>query len=114
MFPEMQEEGFKDEDSPPQSLLPMEMEKIDDNHAEYFLELELPYGKYKISIHFKEIDKSGEYASGDNNNDLRQLEDKFLPYFRDNCDPEPISREEQKDLDDQEEKENKEKEREAR
>ena len=100
MFPEMHEEGFKDEDYPPSSLHPMQQENIYDTHAEYFLELEMPYGKYKIQIFYKEVDKSGEYASGDPNTDPIALDDKFLPYFRDSCEPEPISREEQKDLDD--------------
>ena len=45
---------------------------------------------------------------------MQPLDDKFLPYFRDDCEPEPISRDKQRALDEQEEKENKEKEREAR
>ena len=82
-------------------------------HEEYSLELERPYGEYNIKMFYKEKQKEGENAQGEGY-EMQGLDDKFLQYFRDDCEPEPISRDKQRSLDEQEEKENKEKEREAR
>ena len=46
--------------------------------------------------------------------EIQPLQQEFYQYFRDSCVPEPISRDAQRELDDQEEKDNKEKERQAR
>lgn len=64
MFPEMTEE-FDVTKYPETQMHMMEVDNIDDNTAEYFLDLEIPYGTYKLQIFYKEIDKAGEYASGD-------------------------------------------------
>ena len=82
-------------------------------NEEYSLELERPYGDYHVKLFYKELNKEGENAQGEGY-EMQGLDDKFLPYFRDDCEPEPVSREAQRALDESEEKENKEKEREAR
>ena len=55
MFPEMEEE-FKIEDYPTSELYPMEVDLAEEGIAEYFLELERPYGHYTTQLFFKEID----------------------------------------------------------
>ena len=59
MFPEMIEE-FGDESFPPSGMHPMETDKIDETHVEYFLELDLPYGSYEAEIYFEEIQPDGQ------------------------------------------------------
>ena len=55
MFPEMEEE-FKIEDYPVSETYPMEVDLAEEGIAEYFLELERPYGSYTTSLWYKEID----------------------------------------------------------
>ena len=62
----------------------------------------------------KEIDKEAANPLDPNQEGLETLPAAMLDYFSDKCVPMPISREQQRELDDKEEKENKEKEREAR
>jgi len=106
-------EEFGNDKFPANDMHIMETDRIDENHAEYFLDIEVPYGSYNVAIFSKEIDKEGEQKGGETG-ELQSLPDLYLPYFRNKCVPQPISREQQRELDDKEEKENKEKEREAR
>ena len=105
MFPELEEE-FNQEDYK-SGFHTLEVD-VEENVVEYFLELEVPYGKAEFKIFVKDLEAL------DSSEPPTPLDDKYLPYFRDHCVPEPISRERQRELDDQEEKDNKEKEREAR
>ena len=82
----------------------------DPDLPEYELELDRPYGTYKIQAFYREKEPQ---ANGEPQ-EMKALTDEILTYLRDHCTPEPISEKEQKELDDQEEKDNKEKERQAR
>ena len=110
IFPEMIEEFGTDKYLQTQMHV-MEVDQVDDNRTDYELELELPYGNYSLALYKTEIDKDGNQID---NESMVPLDEKLLEYFRDYCTPEPISREQQRELDDREEKDNKEKEREAR
>ena len=62
MFPEMREE-FKEEDYALNELIPLEVEQLEGDLVEYYLDLELPYGLYDPKLFIREID--GQAASGD-------------------------------------------------
>ena len=108
MFPEMEEE-FRVEDYPTCEMYALEVDLADEGIAEYFLELERPYGNYETQLFYREID-------GPQDQELKPVEAQLVADYYDDkkCVPEPISREKQRERDDEEEKENKEKEREAR
>ena len=93
-------------------LHPMKVEEAQIQGVyEYALDISVPYGDYTVSVFTKEME--GQQANGDES-PLEPLGEKYLPYFRDYCIPQPVSKEQQQELDNQEEKDNKEKEREAR
>ena len=108
MFPEMEEE-FKVEDYPTSEMYNMEVDIAEEGIAEYFLEIERPYGSYTTALYYREID-------GPPDQELKPVEPQLVADYYDDkkCVPEPVSRDKQRERDDEEEKENKEKEREAR
>ena len=55
MFPEMMDE-FGESAYPPTEMIPLEVDRIDDTHFEYFLELERPYGECYANIWFVDIE----------------------------------------------------------
>ena len=63
---------------------------------------------------FKPINKDGQLRDGEPNDEILPIQDQLNEFVHTKCVPQPISRDEQKKLDDLEEKENKENERKAR
>ena len=111
MFPELQEE-FEGQSFPVNELQVMETNLEDEGFVGYNLEMEVPYGHYETKIFFKAL--AGQNADEGTVEELKPLPDELLKYFSQDCVPKPISKDQQRELDDQEEKDNKEKEREAR
>ena len=56
IFPEMMDE-FGESAYSPNEMIPLEVEKIDDTHHEYFLELERPYGECSANIWYVDIEQ---------------------------------------------------------
>ena len=95
-----------------ESLMTIELKEDigDTDLPDYSARLELPYGTYDAQLHYRLASAvEGEEAWA-----LKPADTKCLPYFTAVCDPKPISREQQQELDDKEEKENKDRENEAR
>jgi hypothetical protein len=110
MVKEVQEEGAKFEKV---MTLPFKLEeKLNEelDIPEYSQELDIPYGNYKCELRYR----LASAEPGDENWELKEAETKAIEYFHHGCEPIPISREQQQELDDKEEKENKERENEAR
>ena len=110
IFPEMMEE-FGENAFKTTELIPLEVDKIDDTHDEYFLELERPYGECTANVFFVEIEAQ---ELSDTPIEPTELQRPLLEYYSERRIPLPISVAQQKELDDQEEKDNKDNERKAR
>ena len=107
MIKEIAEEGLKFDSN---MIISLHEEIGEAELPEYSARLDLPYGTYDCQLFFR----LASAVEGDESWPLKEAELKAVKFFNHNCDPKPISREQQQELDDKEEKENKDRENEAR
>jgi hypothetical protein len=109
MFEEMQE-AFRGKGFDPEMLFVMQDEISDLDLMEGIYECEMPYGTYTCQL----MTRVKDAEEGDENGNWKDVTEKFKDDFRNICEPKPISRAQQAEIDEREEKENKERESEAR
>lgn len=107
MFPEMTEEfNPRDYDKYREIYIPMTCEEDENDNLVYRYSLELPYGEWKYSFWFRNKHNDSD--------EKLELPSAALETLKARLEPEPISAEQQRALDTQEEEENKRREHEAR